>query len=105
MSPRQRSAVQRIVEPPAGAAPPELQVDEVLGRPVIKDFRDEETKLRRPFKGYVRRRYKTDGRWVPAAVGAVQMNGRVKCNSECRTVRLCISSYGRLWSLAACVLA
>ncbi|KAL4443576.1 hypothetical protein ABPG75_011313 [Micractinium tetrahymenae] len=69
MSPRRRSTGQPSTKATAAAAvptapPAEPPVEEVLGRPVLKDFVDEHTKQVRPFKGYVRRRFKSDGSYL-----------------------------------------
>lgn len=37
---------------------------QVEGRWVLKNFRDEVTGVVRPFRGQVKRRFKSDGRWV-----------------------------------------
>ncbi|KAL4447309.1 hypothetical protein ABPG77_007342 [Micractinium sp. CCAP 211/92] len=69
MPPRRDSTVGCSAKPAATGwapttAPPEPPEEEVLGRPVLKDFVDEVTKKIRAFKGYVRRRYKSDGSWL-----------------------------------------
>lgn len=82
MSPNRRSAAQHSAKLDAADAaplllPPEPPVEEVLGRPVLKDFVDEETREIRPFKGFVRRRYKSDGRWVlQLPEGAIKQSNR-----------------------------
>lgn len=86
MPPRRDSAVGCSAKPAATGwapttAPPEPPEEEVLGRPVLKDFVDEVTKKIRAFKGYVRRRYKSDGRCVVHPLQGCNQFWQLKCNS------------------------